>query len=65
LGFDASVALDALNAGATAAGLCGKGPTVTVVVSQEHVEAVKAALKQHQGQIIKAHMNSEKAKVVI
>jgi len=26
LGFDTSVALDALNAGAVAAGLCGKGP---------------------------------------
>jgi shikimate kinase len=65
LGFDATVALDALNAGATAAGLCGKGPAVTAVVSQEHVEAVKAALEQHQGQIIQAHLNSEKAKVVI
>ena len=64
LGFDATVALDALNAGATAAGLCGKGPTVAVVISQEHVEAVKAALMQHQGQIIQAHLNSEKAKVV-
>jgi shikimate kinase len=64
LGFDATVALDALNAGATAAGLCGKGPTVTAVISQEHVETVKAALKQHQGQIIQAHLNSEKAKVV-
>ncbi len=63
-GFDATVALDALKAGATAAGLCGKGPTVTAVVSQEHFEAVKAALKQHQGQIIQAHLNSEKAKVV-
>jgi shikimate kinase len=64
LGFDATVALDALNAGAIAAGLCGKGPAITAVVSQESFDAVKAALEQYQGKIIPAHPNSEKAKVV-
>src|SRR5690606_27099632 len=33
LGYDVSVAVDALKAGALAAGLCGKGPAVTAVIS--------------------------------
>jgi len=65
LGFDPSVALDALNAGAVAAGLCGKGPAVTAVVTDETVDKVKAALERHEGRIIQAQFNLEKACVVI
>jgi shikimate kinase len=64
LGYDNSVATDALTAGAVAAGLCGKGPAVTAVVEEERVEDVKAAWQRHEGEIIEAHFNSEKAKVV-
>ncbi|MDD1682947.1 MAG: hypothetical protein LUO98_03830, partial [Methanoregula sp.] len=62
LGFDASVALDALNAGALAAGLCGKGPAVTTVVSEEHTDSVTKALQRHEGDILQAKLNQEKAK---
>ncbi len=64
LGFDASVALDALGAGALAAGLCGKGPAVTAVVSDDNIDKVKAAMEKHEGQIIPAGFNHEKAEVV-
>ena len=64
LGYDSSVATDALRAGAVAAGLCGKGPAVTAVVEEDRVDAVKAALQRHEGDIIEAHFNSEKARVV-
>ena len=64
LGYDASVALDALAAGAVAAGLCGKGPAVTAVVADEKVDAVKQALQRHEGTILQAHVNHEKAKVI-
>ena len=64
LGFDASVALDALNAGAVAAGLCCKGPAVTAVVSDDKIDQVKAALQKHEGKIIYAQLNREKAEVV-
>ncbi len=64
LGYDNSVAMDALRAGAVAAGLCGKGPAVTAVVEEERVEAVKTALQRHEGEIIEAHFNNEKASVV-
>jgi len=64
LGYDASVALDALAAGALAAGLCGNGPAVTAVVSSNKIEPVRAALQRHEGEILQAHMNHEKAKVL-
>jgi shikimate kinase len=64
LGFDSSVALDALGAGAVAAGLCGKGPAVTAVVSDAKLDAVKAALQSHEGEVIPARLNGQKASVV-
>jgi shikimate kinase len=64
LGYDNSVATDALRAGAVAAGLCGKGPAVTAVVEDEQVEAVRTTLQRHEGKIIEARFNTEKARVV-
>jgi shikimate kinase len=64
LGFDMAIALDALSSGAVAAGLCGKGPSVTAIVPDEKVDVVAAALKQHEGLIIQAKFNSKKAHVV-
>jgi shikimate kinase len=64
LGYDASVAFDALAAGALAAGLCGKGPAVTAVVSSDKIDSVKTALQHHEGEILQAHLNHEKAKVI-
>jgi shikimate kinase len=64
LGYETSVAMDAMNAGATAAGLCGKGPAVTAVVSDYKIDQVKAVLQRHQGEVIQARLNQEKAKVV-
>ena len=64
LGYDVSVALNALNAGAVAAGLCGKGPAVTAVVSADKMDQVRAALQRFEGRIIHAELNCEKAEVV-
>ncbi len=64
LGYDAAIASDALNAGALAAGLCGKGPAVTAVVPEDKIDAVKAALQRHPGEILHARLNHEKAKVL-
>jgi shikimate kinase len=64
LGYDNSVATDALSAGAIAAGLCGKGPAVTAVVPDEKLDVVKAALKRHEGEVLQARFNTEKAKVI-
>jgi shikimate kinase len=64
LGYDASVASDALAAGALAAGLCGKGPSVTAVVSSDKIDSVRTALQSHDGEILQASLNHEKAKVL-
>jgi shikimate kinase len=64
LGYDNSVATDALSAGALAAGLCGKGPAVTAVVPDEKLDAVKAALERYEGEVLQARFNMEKAKVI-
>jgi shikimate kinase len=61
LGFDTSATMDALNAGALAAGLCGKGPATAAVVTEEKANQVKDALKNHKGEIIHAKFNVEKA----
>ena len=64
LGYDNSVAIDALNAGAVAAGLCGKGPAVTAVVPDDKINQVKVALQLHEGEILQACLNQAKARVV-
>jgi len=64
IGYETRVAVDALSAGALAAGLCGKGPAVTAVVSDDKLDSVKAAMQQYKGEIIQARINHEKAKVV-
>ncbi|MCW4006867.1 MAG: shikimate kinase [Candidatus Bathyarchaeota archaeon] len=64
LGFDVSVALAALDAGAVAAGLCGKGPSVTAVVSKDTCGAVRSAFEGFDGEVVLAGLNSKKAQVV-
>ena len=64
LGYNSSKALDALTAGAVAAGLCGKGPAVTAVVAEDKVDKVKEALMKYEGEVIETEINHEKAKVL-
>lgn len=64
LGYNASIALDALMAGAIAAGLSGKGPAVTVVVTEDKVGYVKEVLMKYEGEIVETQVNNEKAKVL-
>jgi shikimate kinase len=64
LDFNAKIAVDALAAGARAAGLCGKGPATTAVVPKDKVDSVKAAWQIYEGEVIQASLNHEKAKVL-
>ena len=64
LGYDNSVATEALNAGALAAGLCGKGPAVTAVVPDDKIDAVISVMRNHEGDVIETHFNGQKARVV-
>ena len=62
--LNTTIAVDALVAGAVAAGLCGKGPAVSAVVPNGKLDSVKASLQKYEGEILMAHLNSEKAKVL-
>jgi len=62
--LNTTIAIDALVAGAVAAGLCGKGPAVTTVVPNDKIDSVKAALQNYEGEILQAHFNREKAMVI-
>lgn len=64
LGYDPSVALEALSAGAIAAGLSGTGPSVAAVVPRESLDGVKSVWQQHEGSIIETRVNREKARVL-
>ena len=64
IGYDPSIAIDALAAGALASGLSGTGPAVSAVVSEENVEQVKDAWQKREGEILQAHINQQKAKVI-
>ena len=64
LGYDSSIAADALIAGALAAGLSGTGPAVTAIVPDEKIDLVKDAWQTYEGEILEARVNHEKAEVV-
>ena len=64
LGFDTSPVVDAFIAGALASGLSGTGPAISAIVSVEKIDRVKAAWQKHDGEILEARINLEKAKVV-
>jgi shikimate kinase len=64
LRYDPSIAVDALMAGALAAGLSGTGPAVTAIVTDEKIDLVKDAWQTYEGEILEARVNHEKAGVV-
>ena len=64
LGYDPSPAVDALNAGAVASGLSGTGPAVSAIVPEEKIDLVKEVWRKREGEILEAHVNLEKARVV-
>jgi len=62
--LNTAIAIDALSAGALAAGLCGKGPAVTTVVPRQKIDSVRSALQRYEGEILQTELNNEKAKVI-
>ncbi len=64
LGYDIKGAVDALAAGAIAAGVSGKGPAVAAVVPEDSIAEVKEAWNVLEGEVIQARVNRVKAHVV-
>jgi len=63
LGFDAGMAIDALENGALAAGLSGTGPAVAAVVPEENIDDVREAWSKREGRLIETKINLKKAHV--
>ncbi len=64
LGFNPDMALDALDAGATAAGLSGTGPSFVAFASHEYVEGVVEAWSSQPGQIIRTEVDNKGTRVI-
>mgnify|MGYP001033117175 CR=1 FL=1 len=64
LGYDINAAVDALAAGAIAAGISGKGPAIAAVVPEDSIVEVKEAWNAYRGEAIQARVNRVKAHVV-
>jgi len=63
LGFDTEATTAALDSGAVAAGLTGKGPAVAAIVSESKKDNVRAAWRRIKGQVIETSLNFRKATV--
>jgi len=61
LGYDMSPVNDALDAGAVAAGLSGKGPAIAAIVPDRKVEQVISAWNSYPGRIIETAFNLKEA----
>jgi len=61
LGYDLSPVNDALDAGAVAAGLSGKGPAIAAIVPDRKVEQVISAWGSYPGRIIETVLNLKEA----
>jgi shikimate kinase len=64
LAFDPNIALDALDAGATAAGLSGTGPAFVAMASNENVDRVLEAWSSLSGQIFCTKVDNKGTRVI-
>ena len=58
LGFDSSIAIDALQAGALASGLSGTGSSFVAIVNEEVMDDVKDSWMKYEGNIIETQVDN-------
>lgn len=59
LGFDSTIAIDALEAGAIASGLSGTGSSFVAVVSEDSIDDVTQAWSRYEGTILHTEVDNE------
>lgn len=64
LGYESKIVIDALEAGAIASGLSGKGPATVAIVPESEVDGVVDAWHPYGGRIVKAKINRERARII-
>ncbi|MER2014188.1 MAG: shikimate kinase, partial [Methanobrevibacter sp.] len=58
LGFDSTIAIDALEAGAVASGLSGTGSSFVAVVDDNSIDEVVEAWSSYEGRVIKTNVDN-------
>ena len=59
LGFDCTIAIDALSAGAIASGLSGTGSAFVAVVEEDSIDDVKESWEKYEGRVIETQVDNE------
>ena len=59
LGFDSTIAIDALSAGAMASGLSGTGSSFVAIVEDDSIDDVKETWEKYEGNVIKTQVDNE------
>lgn len=58
LGFDSTIAIDALEAGAFASGLSGTGSSFVAVAGQDSIDDIKSAWDKYEGNVIETNVDN-------
>ena len=58
LGFDSTIAIDALDAGALASGLSGTGSSFVAVVDGESIDKVKESWMKYEGRVLETKVDN-------
>lgn len=59
LGFDSSIAIEALNAGALASGLSGTGSSFVAICEDDNIDDIKEAWSKFEGRVIETFVDNE------
>ncbi len=59
LGFDSTIAIDALESGAIASGLSGTGSSFVAVVDEDSIDDVKESWSKYEGKVIETNVDNE------
>ena len=59
LGFDSTIAIDALESGAIASGLSGTGSSFVAVVGEDSIDDVKESWSRYEGKVIETNVDNE------
>ena len=59
LGFDSTIAIDALQSGAVASGLSGTGSSFVAVVSEDSIDDVKESWSKYEGKVIETNVDNK------
>lgn len=64
LGFDSTIAIDALEAGAIASGLSGTGSSFVAIASQDSIDDIKYSWNKYEGKVIETKVDNKGCRIL-